>query len=192
MTPERGRSSRGPPLGPPTTASRRRTAQQRPAAQVSQVRGGPRTDPSEPRPPRPNHHHQACPHCDDAVARTTAPPCTMEATGTVRRSVAGAPSPRLRPCCAACVFRSRVRGRHAGGRVPGVWADPSAEPGPGHRTTPKWGIKPPLKPPRVVLCPLLWGIKPPLWGDKTTPLGGYNHPLWGIKPPPLLKPPPSG
>ena len=35
-------------------------------------------------------------------------------------------------------------------------------PGPGHKTTPKWGIKPPLKPPRVFLCPLLWG-KPPLW-----------------------------
>ena len=64
--------------------------------------------------------------------------------------------------------------------------------GPGHKNTPKWGIKPPLKPPRVVLCPLLWGIKPPLLGDKTTLLGGYNHPLWGIKPPPLLKPPPSG
>ena len=64
--------------------------------------------------------------------------------------------------------------------------------GPGHKTTPKWGIKPPLKPPRVVLCPLLWGIKPPLLGDKTTPLGGYNHPLWGIKPPPLVKTTPFG
>ena len=64
--------------------------------------------------------------------------------------------------------------------------------GPGHKTTPKWGIKPPLKPPRVVLFPLLWGIKPPLWGDKTTPLGGYNHPLWGIKPPPLVKTTPFG
>ena len=67
-----------------------------------------------------------------------------------------------------------------------------AEAGPGRKTTPKWGIKPPLKPPRVVVCPLLWGIKPPLLGDKTTPLGGYNHPLWGIKPPPLVKTTPFG
>ena len=69
---------------------------------------------------------------------------------------------------------------------------PQGKGGPGHKTTPKWGIKPPLKPPRVVLCPLLWGIKPPLLGDKTTPLGGYNHPLWGIKPPPLVKTTPFG
>ena len=43
--------------------------------------------------------------------------------------------------------------------------------GPRHKTTPKWGIKPPLKPPRVVLCPLFRGIKPPLWWDTTTPFG---------------------
>ena len=30
--------------------------------------------------------------------------------------------------------------------------------GRGHKTTPQWGIEPPLKQPRVVLCPLLWGI----------------------------------
>ena len=39
------------------------------------------------------------------------------------------------------------------------------------KTTPKWGIKRPLKPPWVVLCPLLKGIKPPLWGDTSTPFG---------------------
>ena len=77
-------------------------------------------------------------------------------------------------------------------RCPSLHSVASFSPGPGRKTTPKWGIKPPLKPPRVVVCPLLWGIKPPLLGDKTTPLGGYNHPLWGIKPPPLVKTTPFG
>ena len=59
------------------------------------------------------------------------------------------------------------------------------QPSPGHKTTPKWGIKPP----GVDLCPLLKKIKPPLFGNKTnppiktTPFGMIKPPRGGFMPP---------